>query len=368
MIEQLGRGHYKLIVSVTQDGVRTRRTRKVFCSGKREAQRLYNEFEEEVRSEIVCELTVDELLEWHIENLERNGIKATTKRAYECSKKAINSSLGERKADSLTLIDIDRFISLEAKIKSPKSIKNEMSLLSSAYKAAIRSGLLRKNPCEYAVIPKQVKPDIDTLTNETIKDFIAALDNTVIDFKVMCELALFCGMRRSEILGLLKTDIYDNAVHINKVRMHFNKQDIIQTPKTKSSDRVLSVPEFILEDIKKMQEEQKSRPRQSEYLIQNLWGDPPSSYWVDKRMSELIEQNDLPHITMHGLRHSYTSMLINEGIPIAEVSSELGHSSIDITLRTYTHLFKDVSTASKEISKLMENKFSKSSGTFSGTP
>lgn len=358
MIEYEGNGKYKLTVNIQDGDKRIRRAKRIHASGMREARKIYKEFDLEVRNEIRCDLTVKELLKQHIENLERKGIKATTKRAYECSEKAINKLLGERKADSLTLVDIDKFISLEAEKKSPKSIKNEVSLLNSAYKSAIRLGMLKQNPCDNAAIPKQIKPDIDTLTDDTIKDFIAALDNTVIDFKVMCELALFCGMRRSEILGLLKTDIHDNAVHINKVRMHFNKQDIIQTPKTKSSDRVLSVPGFILEDIKKMQEEQKSRPRQSEYLIQNLWGDPPSSYWVDKRMSELIEQNDLPHITMHGLRHSYTSMLINEGIPIAEVSSELGHSSIDITLRTYTHLFKDVSTASKEISKIMEKKFS----------
>ena len=229
-----------------------------------------------------------------------------------------------------------------------------------AYKYGIKAGIVTHNPCVDATIPKQIKPDIDTLNEETIHAFIRALDSTVIDFKVACELALFCGLRRSEILGLLKSDIKDGQVTISKVRHHINGVDIIQTPKTKTSTRVLTVPRFILDDIEILKKEHGKRARQSNFLIENLWGDPSSSYWVDKRMHELIEKNDLPHITMHGLRHTYTSMLINAGIPIAEVSSELGHSSIDITLRTYTHLFRDASTASKRISEHFEKSFSES--------
>ena len=48
-------------------------------------------------------------------------------------------------------------------------------------------------------------------------------------------------------------------------------------------------------------------------------------------------------------------MLIAKGVPIADVSAQLGHSYIDITLRTYTHLFTDATTASKHISTVMES-------------
>ena len=54
---------------------------------------------------------------------------------------------------------------------------------------------------------------------------------------------------------------------------------------------------------------------------------------------------------------TYASMLISEGIPIAEVSVQLGHSSIDITLRTYAHLFTDASIASRHISDLLDRKW-----------
>lgn len=74
-------------------------------------------------------------------------------------------------------------------------------------------------------------------------------------------------------------------------------------------------------------------------------------------MQKLIADNDLPHVTMHGLRHTYASMLIAEGVPVSEVSAQLGHASVDITLRVYTHLFTRATTASKRISESINEKW-----------
>ena len=60
---------------------------------------------------------------------------------------------------------------------------------------------------------------------------------------------------------------------------------------------------------------------------------------------------------MHGLRHTYASMLIAEGFPVTEVSAQLGHASVDITLRYYAHLFATATTASKRISESINNKW-----------
>ena len=185
--------------------------------------------------------------------------------------------------------------------------------------------------------------------------FVSALENTPLDFKVACELALFCGLRRSELYGLHKSDVTD-TVTVNKVRHRLDGKEIIDTPKTKSSTRVLSVPKFVQSDVVKLKEVQQSRPSQSEFLILNEFGEPVSHDWANKHLKRIIKDFDLPRITLHGLRHTYASMLINAGIPIAEVSAQLGHASIDITLRTYTHLFTDASTASKRISDYLDSK------------
>ena len=358
MIKYIDKTHAKLIVSFGSGKNRTRRTKNIIYKNKRDAERQYREFEDKVKSERTINrgLTVEDLLTWYIDRFKMNGGKDTTVRAYKIAKKPIIAYMGHEKAKDINLFKVERFIASEVNSRSPKTIKNEISLLSSAYKQAIRRGMLNENPCEYAVIPKQVKPDIDILNNDEIRAFVAALDSAVLDFKVMCELALFCGLRKSEILGLYSDDVGE-TVTISKVRQHMNGEDIIQTPKTKTSNRTIAVPAFILDDIKKLHEEQKTRPSSCEYLIRNKWGEAPGSAWCDKRMQELIVCNQLPHITMHGLRHTYASMLIAEGVPVSEVSAQLGHASVDITLRVYTHLFVQATTASKAISDALNEKW-----------
>jgi len=354
-IEYLDKTHAKLVVNKGSGKNRTRRIKRITYKGKKDAERQYREFELSVNFGIDSKMTVGELLEWYIEKFKKNGGKPTTVIGYETCAKTLSRFFSGKKAKDITITDIEHFVASEAKYHSSKTIKNEVSLLSAAYKSAIRRGALVSNPCEYALTPKQQKKDIIILSDFDIEAFCEALDSESIDFKVMCELALFCGLRRSEIFGLYKQDV-GATVTINKVRHRLNKRDVIETPKTVSSIRTLAVPRFILSDIEALKKSHAARPVQSDFLILNGFGEPVSASWATRGLSNFTRRNNLPHVTMHGLRHTCASMLINDGIPIAEVSAQLGHASIDITLRTYTHLFTDASTASKRISQHIENR------------
>jgi len=361
MIQYIDKKRAKLIVSIGSGKARVRKTKNITYKNKRDAERQYREFEEKVKNEkcIDQSLTVGDLLTWYIDRFRMNGGKDTTVRAYKVARKPICDYFGHLKAKDITLFQVERFIASEAEIRSPKTIKNEISLLGSAYKQAIRWGMLKENPCEYAVLPKQVRPSIDILDQDAIRKFVRSLDSEQLDFKIMCELALFCGLRKSEILGLFSNDVGE-TVTISKVRHHINGQDVIQTPKTKTSNRTLAVPEFIREDIERLHEDHKHRPGSCAYLIRNQLGEPPGVSWCDKKMHAFIRRHDLPHITMHGLRHTYASMLIAKGVPVSEVSAQLGHASVDITLRVYTHLFTDATTASRAISDAINREWAPS--------
>ena len=357
-IEYIDRKTAKLVVSFGSGSSRTRRTKKITYKNKRDAKKQYDEFAQMVKAErtINKDLTVEGLLDWYITRFKSNGGKETTARAYKVAKSAIVRYFKQEKAKDITLYHIDKFLASETKIHAPKTIKNELSLLGSAYKMAVRQEILNANPCEYAVAPKQTRSEKRILRDNEIFKFVRSLDSAPLDFKVACELALFCGLRKSEIMGLHSDEVTD-TVTISRVRQHINGKDIIQTPKTATSYRTLSVPAFIREDIRLLLEDQKARPDKCEYLIRNAWGQPPAAAWCDKKMKELIEGNSLPPITMHGLRHTYASMLIKDGVPVSEVSAQLGHASVDITLRVYTHLFTEASTASKAISDAINAKW-----------
>lgn len=357
-IKYMNKTQAKLIVSYGSGSNRVRKTKRITYNGKKDAERQYEEFKRQVLSDmgIDSNLTVEKMLDNYIQRFKMRGGKQTTVRAYEVAAKPVKSFFKGIKANDVNLLSVEGFVASEAKIRSPKTIKNEMSLLSSAYKQAVRRGAVKANPCEYAEIPKQVKPEIIVLTDAQIDAFLHALDSAPLDFKVLCELALFCGLRKSEILGLLNDDVGE-TVTVSKVRHRINGVDVIQPPKTKASVRTLAVPQFILDDIAILKQDQMNRATQCDYLIRNAWGEPTGADWCDKKMRALIKSHDLPHVTIHGLRHTYASMLISEGVPVSEVSAQLGHASIDITLRIYTHLFTEASTASKRISDMISAKW-----------
>lgn len=354
-IEYIDKTHARLVYTRGSGSSRVRRVKRIRYTSKKDAREQYDKFVRSLESVTDPRLTVDELLERYIERFRAAGGKATSAAGYVSAKKAISPVIGSRRAADLELKDIDSFIRKQQKSYSPKTIKNQMSLLSASYKDAVRHGILSRNPCEYAVIPRQKKPDIEILSDADVNRFASALSGAGPDFRVMCELALFVGLRRSEILGLLQTDISD-TVTISKVRVRADREDVIQTPKTASSCRTLAVPKFIQEHAAELADLHKSRPGKSRYLIQDDFGLPVSQWWVRDHMNRLISGNGLPPVTMHGLRHTCASMLIAQGVPIADVSAQLGHSSIDITLRTYTHLFTDAAIASRHISDLFDRK------------
>lgn len=353
-IEYLDKTHARLVASKGSGTDRERRVKRITYTSKKDAERQYREFLRTVDFGVDSNLTVARLLQWYIDEFAERGGKETTARGYRTAAKALEEHFGAKRAKDVTLNQIERYISKCT--DSPKTVKNRISLLRSAYRSAIRRGILNHNPCEYAVLPKQRKPEIQILSDTDIAQFVAALEHTPLDFKVACELALFCGLRRSEIMGLHKSDVTD-TVTVNKVRHRLKGKDIIETPKTKTSIRTLAVPQFIQEDVTQLIRQQSTRPYSCEFLVLTGFGEPISHIYLYRHLNALIKKYKLPPVTLHGLRHTYASMLIHEGVPIAEVSAQLGHASIDITLRTYAHLFTDASTASKRISDLLDKKW-----------
>ena len=84
----------------------------------------------------------------------------------------------------------------------------------------------------------------------------------------------------------------------------------------------------------------------------------PSTFTKYIRIIE--DKAGLPSVSVHGLRHTFASMLNSEGVDIASISAELGHSTIGTTLNIYTHVFGDVSASSRGIADSINAKFENS--------
>ncbi len=364
MIQEIGKGKALLIVNIGSGKNRKRRVKTVTYKTKRELRNMYDDFEAEVKRTPRNGITVKQLVDNYIRKKSALGIKATTVRGYKTCAQRLDSFLGGFSADSLTTYQLENFVALSvdksSKGYSSKTIANTISLLSSAYEDAIRTGQLSHNPCRNVTLPKRDRKEIEVFSEEEIRKFVQALESERIDYKVGYKLCLFCGLRRSEVLGLKEEniDLENRTISIVHTRHRVNGESVEQDPKTARSRRTLALPEVLVADIGELLESRHSfQYEQSPYLIQDGFGNEmnPSSF---TRQIHFIETKaGLPMLSVHGLRHTFASMLNSQQIDIARISAELGHSNISTTLNVYTHVFGGATASSRGIADAISSKF-----------
>ena len=106
-----------------------------------------------------------------------------------------------------------------------------------------------------------------------------------------------------------------NYIKINKTLARVKNRGLyVEQPKTKNSKRDIPVDEETMNILKKWRLEQRK--------------------WLEV----IIKQNNLKRITIHGLRHTHASLLLEAGANIKDVQERLGHSSIQITMDLYIHI------------------------------
>ena len=343
MIEYIGKNKAKLTVSTGGRQNRKRYSRTVTYTTKKELERLHQNFVNEVRHKSL-------------------GVEATTIRGYETSANRIYSVFKGINAVELTSYMVQSFVTDMSEKYAPKTVRNTISLLSSAYDNAIRLGQIEKNPCKLVTLPKKEQKKIDIFDTEQIRVFLNVLRDERLDYKVAYELALLCGLRRSEILGLKEEDINITfkTVSINKSRHRVNGKDIVQKTKTETSRRNIAIPDFVVEDIKALIEKNNAVPYEhTDFLVQDGFGKPMTPSALTQHIYRIEDKACLPSVSVHDLRHTFASMLNNAHVDIAMISRELGHSSINTTQKTYLHIIrelenKDIDLIMKSISSLLD--------------
>ena len=147
------------------------------------------------------------------------------------------------------------------------------------------------------------------------------------------EVLYWCGIRVGELLALTPADFNfkTGTLTINKSYQRLKGQDVITTPKTPKSNRVIKMPQFLCEEIQ-------------DYLTQ-LYGAaqdsrifPVSKHYLHREMERGCKQTGVKRIRIHDIRHSHISLLIDMGFSALAIADRVGHESIDITYR-YAHLF-----------------------------
>lgn len=246
---------------------------------------------------------------------------------------------------------------------SPTTIKRVHALISSILSTAVRWNILLENPCERVQPPKQTRSadNIKYFTLEQSEAFLGALEHDYnagtirLQHVLFFQMALFCGLRRGELIALTWEDINmeKGIVSVTKSTSIVNGKPYTKAPKNKSSNRAVSLPASVLQLAKQYRKEQikyrlsiGSQWDGDNYIFiqwngRQMYPSTPYSTFKDiiNRYNSRTEDSSqfLPDIPLHGLRHTSATLLISQNIDIRTVSGRLGHAQTSTTMNIYSH-------------------------------
>lgn len=244
-------------------------------------------------------------------------------------------------------------------------------LLNLALKEAVIAGYMKNNPVMGTKTYPRMKPGVTILSKEMLRVLLGAAAKSEWYLEIL--LGVFCGLRKGEIQGL-KFDDFDRKEKTVSIKRQITSNPIIprgqskietysvveKPPKTDNSYRTLRVPDEIMAELdnrRSLVEEYKNHLgeefRDCGYISCQENGLPHSVTAMNAALTKLCRRNSLPHITVHGLRHMYATILIEQGVPLVKISALLGHSSINTTFEYYC----DVMDENERIISFMNTQF-----------
>lgn len=242
---------------------------------------------------------------------------------------------GQKRVNDITAADIRRWQNeLIKKGYSPTYLKTINNQLSAIFNYAVKYYDLKGNPCTKAgSIGKSRAEEMSFWTIDEFRQFVDCIMDKRQSY--MCFMILYwTGMRLGELLALTSADIDldKHTISITKSYQRIGKKDVVTPPKTPKSKRLITIPEFLVADIKDYMD--------SLYEVQEddrLF--PVTKYFLEHEMQRGIKASGVKRIRIHDLRHSHASMLVELGFSPLEIADRLGHEKIETTLNTYSHLY-----------------------------
>jgi integrase len=217
--------------------------------------------------------------------------------------------------------------------------------------------LVPSNVAEAVTPPRLLKQEIRPLTPEQVKTFLRSIEGDRLE--AMYILATTAGLRQGELLGLKWEDIDldAGAIWVRRTLSKSNKSLVFAPPKSAKGHRNIGLTDLGVKCLKKhraLQDAEKGSWKEDHDLVfPNIDGMPRNHRgYVTEALKKALSRAGLPEIRFHDLRHTCATLLLTKGIHPKIVQEILGHSSITITLDTYSHVLPNMQ---KEAVKAMED-------------
>lgn len=236
--------------------------------------------------------------------------------------------------ESVTQQTIQRAVNEMSKEKSPKSVRNAHGLLSVAL------SIYRPDLNLRTAMPQKVRYEVAVPSDDDVKALLAAVRGGRDEIPIL--LAVWLGLRMSEILGLKWADVDGNVLHIRRALV----DEGLKGTKTYSSQRDLPIPAYILGLL-------STAPKTSEYIV------PISRRALYSRFQVICKHAGIQHYRFHDLRHINASVMLAIGVPNKYAQERMGHATDNMLKTVYQHTMSAERMATaKKVDEYFESKIS----------
>ncbi len=343
-----------------------------------------------------AKIKLSEWLDIWLNDYMKNSLRATTWDSYEVQiRRHLKPAIGYVKLNQLTTTHLqklynDKLAGGRSDNKkgglSVKSVKYMHGVIYGALEQAKKEGMLTINPADSVKLPKLEKPDIKFFDSDQVSTFLVAAKDT--HYFMFYYLTLATGLRRGELLGLRwrNVDLQALTVSVNQGLVRSKQGLIFQAPKTKLAKRTINIPPEVAAELKAHKSRQSEKrlaagvawqkeliflsdePETNDLVFTNEIGQPVDPRALTRHFERIIEkvnkdieetgkkenwkQEDieakkLTKISFHGLRHTYATLCLQQGVDMKTTQENLGHFDPGFTLSVYsgvTHKMKQEST------------------------
>ena len=213
-----------------------------------------------------------------------------------------------------------------------RMIQNQITAL---FNHAERYYGLKVNPCKKVKkMGRSNAKELNFWTKSEFDIFIGSFGEDEGMYKLIFEVLFWTGCRCGEMLGIFLEDLdfRNNTININKTFYRRNKQDYLTSPKTESSNRKVTVPDFLMKELK-VYTDSIYGIKQKDRIFEI------TDRAIQKKLKSKIEALGLTPIRIHDIRHSSIAFLIEKNVQPLAIAQRVGHDSVNTTMNIYGHLY-----------------------------
>ena len=234
---------------------------------------------------------------------------------------------------------------------SRRTVQFMHSIIHKSLDQALRWGLVFRNVSDLVDPPTPKRAKINVWSADQVRTFLNHIKSD--RFYCLYVLAIYGGFREGELLGLHIEDLRaDGSITVNRaVQYQLGKGVVITEPKTERSRRSVKLPEDALVVLK---DHLKLLNRNQGLLFDTASSKPINPRFLIKKFKEAVAGSGLPEIRFHDLRHTSATLLLSANVHPKVVQERLGHSSIVLTLDTYSHVMPSMQDeAAEKLGKIL---------------